>query len=73
MEVYLQTADGFDLGGRKHEILFAQSGNNPEQTTWSVDYEIPLSQGDPAGSYTVTVRAKDRVGNETERVGGKWK
>ncbi len=71
VELHLQTEDGYDLGWQEAEIVFtAQSGNAPEQTTWSVDYEIPLTQGDPTGSYTVTVRASDRVGNETEMVGG---
>ena len=71
VEVLLQTADGSDLGWQETTYIpFAQSGNNVEQTIWSGDYEIPTSLGDPAGSYTVTVRARIGVGNETERVGG---
>ena len=40
------------------------------QQTWSLDYEIADAVGDPTGSYTVTVRAADLVGNQSEKILG---
>ena len=31
---------------------------------------MPDAVGDPTGSYTVTIRAADTVGNQTEKIAG---
>ena len=34
---------------------------------WKIGYELPSTWADPSGVYTVTVKAADIVGNETEK------
>ncbi len=70
-EVLLQTAGGATLGWQEASFTpDAQAAGTAGEFTWSLTYEIPDAVGDPTGSYTVTMRAADTVGNQSEKTAG---
>ncbi|MCO6453542.1 MAG: hypothetical protein J5I90_22360 [Caldilineales bacterium] len=67
VEVLLQGSDGVLFGWQEAvRQAGAQDAAGVQQSAWSLYYELPPAIGDPTGSYTVTVRAADAVGNVSE-------
>lgn len=68
------TASDSESGVQTVQVLLQGQGNavgNGWQTAtrngnnWSIDYAFPSALVDPTGSYTVSVRAADNVGNQS--------
>ena len=70
VEVLLQSADGATLGWQEAKRTSLAQNAPSAEPNWSLDYQVPDAVGDPTGSYTVTIRTADRVGNASERVIG---
>ncbi len=70
VEVQLESSDGADFGWQYAEYLPIAQDAGATQSIWEIDYEVPAAIGDPTGSYTVTIRTADYVGNENEKVVG---
>ena len=60
VEVLMEGASVGAMGWQPPAAIDVEAG-------WRLDYVLPQGAGDPTDTYTVTVRAKDQVGNLTEQ------
>jgi hypothetical protein len=59
----LTTAEGASLGWQP---AYSSGVRTPVDEAWYIEYAIPQTIGDPTGSYTLTGRVRDTVGNSAE-------
>ncbi|MCP4164656.1 MAG: LamG domain-containing protein [Chloroflexi bacterium] len=70
VEVQLESEEGVSLGWQYAYYIPTALQAQSVDSFWAMHYEVPSGIGDPTGSYSVTIRTSDYVGNMNEEMVG---